>query len=98
MLHAHLYFSRCASERERSERERCASSRVPFAISRFFAILRHTPPGIPGLDAIFVTHYPGATVRRDRLKHGLGAVPATWVTWLNREDVPLKKKLAKGSK
>ena len=26
---AHLYFSRCASERERSERERCASSRVP---------------------------------------------------------------------
>ena len=34
---AHLYFSRCASERERSERERCASSRVPFAISRFFA-------------------------------------------------------------
>ena len=32
---AHLYFTRCASERERSERERCASSRVPLAISRF---------------------------------------------------------------
>ena len=44
LVAAHLYFSRCASERERSERERCASSRVPFAISRcsrfsrFFAI------------------------------------------------------------
>ena len=33
LVPAHLYFSRCASERERSERERCASSRVPFAIS-----------------------------------------------------------------
>ena len=32
------FFSRCASERESSERERCASSSVPFAISRFFAI------------------------------------------------------------
>ena len=31
-----LYFTRCATERERSERERCASSRVPLAISRFF--------------------------------------------------------------
>ena len=38
LVAAHLYFSRCASERERSERERCASSRVPFAISRFFTI------------------------------------------------------------
>ena len=34
LVAAHLYFSRCASERERSERARCASSRVPFAISR----------------------------------------------------------------
>ena len=40
LVPAHLYFSRCASERERSERERCASSRVPLAISRFFAIFR----------------------------------------------------------
>ena len=40
LVAAHLYFSRCASERERSERERCASSRVPLAISRFFAIFR----------------------------------------------------------
>ena len=31
LVPAHLYFSRCASERERSERERCASSRVPLA-------------------------------------------------------------------
>ena len=31
LVAAHLYFSRCASERERSERERCASSRVPLA-------------------------------------------------------------------
>ena len=38
LVAAHLYFSRCASERERSERERCASSRVPFAMSRLFAI------------------------------------------------------------
>ena len=38
LVPAHLHFSRCASERERSERERCASSRVPLAISRFFVI------------------------------------------------------------
>ena len=31
LVAAHLYFTRCASERERSERERCASSRVPLA-------------------------------------------------------------------
>ena len=38
LVSAHLYFARCASERER-----CASSRVPLAISpflRFFAIFR----------------------------------------------------------
>ena len=40
LVAAYLYFSRCARGRERSERERCASSRVPFAISRFFAIFR----------------------------------------------------------
>jgi hypothetical protein len=34
LVAAHLYFSRCARERERSERERCASSRVPFAMFR----------------------------------------------------------------
>ena len=32
LVSAHLYFTRCASERERSERERCASSRVPLAV------------------------------------------------------------------
>ena len=35
LVAARLYFTRCASERERSERERCASSRVRLAISRF---------------------------------------------------------------
>ena len=41
LVPAHLYFSRCASERERSERERCASSRVPFANSRNFGSNSH---------------------------------------------------------
>ena len=42
----HQYFTRCASERERSERERSASSSVPFTIRIFcdfrvfFAIFR----------------------------------------------------------
>ena len=40
LVPAHLYFSRCASERDRSERERserCASSRVQLVASRFFS-------------------------------------------------------------
>ena len=62
---AHLYFSdfsactpvffrdvRCASERERSERERCASSRVPLAISRFFRLDNNSDTSICDLTAI----------------------------------------------